>query len=73
MKPRKEHDYNKYNPKYKMFNVPSVQCHHGSLVFMRYLTNLKVVSLMFEPGQLGYNYERWLFKTSVIDFEDLSM
>ena len=73
MKPRKEHNYNKYNPNYKMFNVPSVQCHHGSLGFMRYLTNLKVVSLMFGPKCLSYNYERWLFKTSVKDFENLSL
>ncbi|CAO1384860.1 unnamed protein product [Diamesa tonsa] len=48
-------------------------CYHGSLGFVKYLTNLKVVSLMFEPDKLGYNYERWLFKTSVIDFENLSI
>lgn len=73
MKTRKDHNYNKYNPNYKIFNVPPMQCYHGSLGFMKYLSNLKVVSLMFEPEYLGYNYQRWLFKTSVIDFENLRM
>ncbi|CAO1393989.1 unnamed protein product [Diamesa serratosioi] len=73
MKSRKNHNYNKYNPKYKILNVPSIQCYHGSLGFIRYLTNLKVVSLMFGTGCLGINYERWLFKSSAIDFENLSI
>lgn len=73
MKPRKKHNYNEYNTKYNILNVPSIQCYHGSLGFIRYLTNLKAISLKFGPVGLGFNYERWLFKTSIIDFENLRM
>lgn len=52
--------------------VPIEVCHHGSLEFLKVLTNLHTLSIQFCPSDLFRNYKREAFDCSYEDLENLA-
>lgn len=63
---------NPFNPSAPVVNFNSDECSHGSLEFLGGLSNLKQLSIKFDPGNLGYNYTRRLFQVSTEDVENVA-
>lgn len=69
--PRKIYDKNPFNEKARVVNFPSDECYHGSLEFLGGLTNLKSLSIKFDPGVLGCKYEKRFFQVATVDIENI--
>lgn len=57
---------------FKVKNFSSHDCEHVNLEFLRYLENLKTLSIEFNPGILKKNYERRVFGVAIADIKNLS-
>lgn len=71
LKPQATFDKNPFNPNVRVVNVPSDECHRGSLEFLGSLKNLKRLFIRFDPGNVGFKYERRFFQVSVHDIENV--
>lgn len=67
LKTKKHFAKNPFIPKARVVNFDSDECSHGSIEFLGGLSNLKQLSIKFDPGYLGYNYTRRLFQVSSED------
>lgn len=71
LKARKGYDKNPYNDKARVVNFSSDECFHGSLEFLGGLTNLKDLSIKFDPGLQGWKYEKRFFQVATVDLENI--
>lgn len=69
---RKYFKQNPVNPTARVVNVPTDECFRGSLEFIGRLSNLKSLSIRFDPGFDGHNYERRIFQIAVSDIDNVS-
>lgn len=69
---RKYYKTNSLNPTDRVVNVPTDECFRGSLEFIGGLNNLKSLSIRFDPGFVGHNYERRIFQIAVSDIANVS-
>lgn len=70
LKPLKKHEH-----RYRDENLdypPIKVCHHGSLEFLKLLSNLHTLSIQFVPPDLFRSYKREVFECSYEDIENLS-
>lgn len=72
LKTRQHFTKNPFNPSARVVNFDSDECSHGSLEFLGGLSNLKQLSIKFDPGYLGYSYKRRLFQVSIEDLENIA-
>lgn len=63
---------NPFIPSARVVNFNSDECNHGSLEFLGGLSNLKRLSIKFDPGYLGYSYKRRLFQVSTEDIGNVA-
>lgn len=71
LKARKRFDKKPFNDKARVVNFTSDECFHGSLEFLSGLINLKDLSIKFDPGLQGWNYERRFFQVAAVDLENI--
>ena len=71
IKKLKGYDKNPFNDKVRVVNFSSDECFHGSLEFLGGLTNLKDLSIKFDPGLQGLKYERRFFQVAIVDLENI--
>lgn len=65
---------NPFTSSARVVNFKSNECSHGSLEFLGGLSNLKHLSISFDPGyNLGYSYARRLFQVSTADIENVAV
>ncbi|XP_055535648.1 uncharacterized protein LOC129724625 [Wyeomyia smithii] len=57
---------------YRVYDVPSELCSHGSLEILKHLTNLTSLSLVFGLDSVVNGYERRFFQFSLEDMENLA-
>ena len=71
MKLKVAFEKNPYDAGTRVVNFYSNGCTHGSLEFLGGLTNLKTLSIKFDPGRIGLKYEKRFFQVATCDIEHL--
>lgn len=71
MKPRRSLEKNPMNYNTRVVNFSSAECQHGSLEFLGLFDRLKTLSIIFNPGELRYTYEKRFFQVATVDIEKI--